>query len=310
MASVRAGKAWRRAIVAVALVGCGSSESASGIDPYDAGQDGWFDAGSDQGVDLGTIVHVDGGGFDGASDGDDAGWFNPLCGARHCDPDDPVICTSLPHDGGVDGDAADGDSGVVVVEGGTDAFVDEVAGSGTTSACRVVDDGTAIASVCAPAGTADEKAFCSTDADCKPGFACAGHGAQGQCFAYCCDAISASDGCPSGRYCTSLASFANPAQQVPICALLDECTLLASPDGCVTGSTCTVVTNAGDTACVPVGTGTEGGACPCAAGYVCTGASTARACRKLCRVDGDCAPEVCQPLPSIPVGFGLCAPAG
>jgi hypothetical protein len=239
-------------------------------------------------------------------------------------PDEAVICTPLPVDSGASADDAtdsDGDSSVdAASDGARDATVETAAmdapaefeappGSGSTNACRIVHDEVGIESVCAPAGRGAERDFCRSDADCKPGLGCVGSADVGQCLAYCCASTTASEGCAPKHYCTPLTRAARPDDRVPVCALIDGCPLLADPElTCLSGSTCTVVTNKGETACVPLGSGRELDPCPCDRGYFCAGPTDARLCRKLCTGSADCrSGESCQFVPTLPAGFGLCA---
>ncbi len=224
--------------------------------------------------------------------GDDGGHVE-LCGAvRRCDPDRTDICSSAPNDAGSDtGDA------------------DAVPDAPTLLACRVLREGGSVIASCAPAGTAADSAYCTSDDDCEPGLACVGD--PGRCLPYCCGATAGADPCGKARYCAALAVAARPNDRVPVCAPLDNCPLLQDQDHCPTGSSCTVVRNDGATTCVPIGSGQDFQACPCDRGYVCLGPDGNRLCRKLCKV-GDhtaCGAGTCEALSTIPSGFGICTAA-
>jgi len=223
-----------------------------------------------------------------------------LCGSMDkCVPDDPSECVLA--DGGVD-DAPTADA-------------DATDGSATKLGCRVVHGGKEnVLSACAPAGLGVESSFCSSDADCAPGLGCVGNPGSGICLKFCCKAASPSDViCPSTHYCTPLPLAAPPYDKVPVCAKLDNCTLLEEPSSkcTATKSTCTVVRNDGGTTCVPVGSGGECDDCKvsgCQANHACVGPSDNRRCRKLCHAgkDIECTPGRCEGVPTIPTGFGLC----
>jgi hypothetical protein len=218
-----------------------------------------------------------------------------LCGnLESCDPDYATICTPI-KDSGVtaDADAADAPS---------------------LLACRVVRSDNKVMAACAPAGKAIEDELCSGDEVCGPGLACIGdEPGIGRCLRYCCKAAlapAAPD--PAGtHYCTPKRLAGRTEDKVPVWVKLDNCTLLQDELQCPKNTACTVVTNDGKTTCVPRGTGREGARCevePCDQGYVCMG-TTERRCRKICvlKTGAGCADAaVCQALPTMPTGFGIC----
>jgi hypothetical protein len=228
--------------------------------------------------------------------------LSAFCGVmKKCVPDDPSECLLV--DGGRP-DVGAGDD----VDGALD-------GSATKLGCRVVRGSSNVESACAPAGIAPESSFCSSDADCAPGLACVGAGGTGICLRFCCKAASPSDPiCPSTHYCVPLLLAARPVDKVPVCAKLDNCTLLEDPSSkCTAGkSSCTVVRNDGGTTCVPIGAGGECDDCTisgCQANFACVGSADNRRCRKLCHAgsDSECDSKRCESVSTIPTGFGLCA---
>jgi hypothetical protein len=250
--------------------------------------------------------------------GTDTAVPNPLCGSLtpSCPPDDfdpdagPHTCT--PFDAGADG-------GTDVGSG--DALVD-TAGSGTRNACRVVKDGDASVTACAPAGSGALDSPCTRDADCSPGLTCVGPPTLGRCAPYCCTATPEYDPCHSLfpiRYCAPLPLAERPADRVPACIVPDECTLLA-PDTCSKDTTCTVVDSYGDRSCVLTGTLTDLACCStdpadgpsalCADGYACLGPLGDRVCRRICKI-GDTPSECvgsghCEAQSTFPSGYGIC----
>jgi hypothetical protein len=189
--------------------------------------------------------------------------------------------------------------------------------------CQVIENtkrkGTP-AAVCGPAGTGTEGSPCFSGEDCAPSLACVGDG-PGQCRAYCC---SGSEQCKlyPGTHCTDeplvLATKPSRVLEVPVCMPPVKCSL-AEPYPCDSGtcscpkdSACVVVSDDGTTSCVPVSElpsgeqGTEGKACPCAPGFVCSQTNT---CVQLCEVaaaESKCASGRCQASGALPSGWGTC----
>jgi hypothetical protein len=159
--------------------------------------------------------------------------------------------------------------------------------------------------VCSASGSQAAGDICLSSTDCQPGFGCV----NSACRAYCCGDLEA---CPAQTYCalqpmTEMGLVPSSAPEIPVCLPATNCELL-SDTSCPMGQTCTIVRVDGTTSCVAPGEGTLGGACPCAAGYVCsTGTNT---CKKLCKVDEpDCPVEApfCQGgATTYPTGFGVC----
>jgi hypothetical protein len=279
---------------------CGESRPGSCIPDLaatctmlDAGSDGGSepepDASSDEGSDISTDVRPD-----------------PIDATDAADATDGDATKTDARSDAPSSDAADG--------GDRDAF--DSAGSGTLRACRVIRDKNQPVTACAPAGTAPKDAWCTSDADCRPGLTCVGT-PSGRCLAYCCTATASNDPCQADRrYCTPLPLAERPTDRVPVCVEPDRCTLLAREpeERCPATTTCTVVTKYGDTSCVPVGTGRDLACCDttaCDEGYVCLGTAGDRRCRKLCHegADTECATGACERVSSIPAGFGICSVA-
>lgn len=294
MSSLRRIVTWVPALAGVALAAsCSTAQDAptgGDADPLDTGAD--------------TRVQV----FD---IGDDTPLKMSLCGdLERCDPDYPTICTPIADkDAGAETSSADADA-----ETPEDAPEDAAVDAPGLLACRVVRIDNKITSACAPAGKAGENDLCASDDICGPGLACVGDDpGVGRCLRYCCkEAVSPST--KSGtHYCTSRRLAARTEDRVPVWVKLDNCTLLEDELQCPKGTACTVVTNDGKTTCVPRGTGRDGARCEvdaCDRGYVCMG-STERRCRKVCvtgpKGSGGCADAgVCQALPTMPSGYGIC----
>jgi hypothetical protein len=174
-------------------------------------------------------------------------------------------------------------------------------------------------SACLPAGNGGVDAPCLGGSDCRPGLACVGKVA-GRCRPYCCD----HDACRAeGTHCSvePLVGVVVPAGEdspsAPVCVPAIACNLAedypCTPGGvcsCPEGTACMVVGSDGSTSCVPPGEGTEGEACPCAWGYVCS--SGANQCEKLCQTAApadDCGTGRCQTSPALPLGWGICVGA-
>jgi hypothetical protein len=100
----------------------------------------------------------------------------------------------------------------------------------------------------------------------------------------------------------------------PVCVPAIQCNLAEDyPCGdagvctCPEGTACMVVGTDATTSCVPPGDGTEGEACPCAWGHVCS-EGTGK-CLKLCQTAAptvDCGSGRCETSPALPLGWGVC----
>jgi hypothetical protein len=241
---------------------------------------------------------------------------NPLCGSG-CLPDDGYACPSA-GGGGAGGAAGAGNAPDAATE--LDAGADGDAGPPVpppAEGCGVSADksGSPVAA-CAPAGSGESGAPCVSEADCRAGLACVGEGNAGQCRPYCC---LEPDPCATDTYCAERKQKADlsPGQTplvVPVCVPADKCSLdepYPCPAGtsckCKDGTACTVVKDDGTTSCVPPGTGHAGDKCPCAAGYLCSQASTT--CLKLCSTNAatpECGSGKCVSVAYLPAGYGVC----
>lgn len=245
---------------------------------------------------------------------------NPLCGseADECVADfgSPGACAD--HDGGPPGptEAGVGDSGFDEDAGagfsppdlGADAEPAPANGYG----CHVTNDDGTPSSQCLPSGAGKDGSPCAASNDCAPGFACVGIENAAQCRPYCC---ADPDACPPSSFCTERPlRDSNGELEVPVCAPADNCNL-AEQYPCPSGSTCTcpaetacMVVREQTTSCIQPGTGTEGDACPCAWGHVCSKANNK--CLKLCQWTSsspECGSQKCVSVAYLPDGWGVCS---
>jgi len=138
---------------------------------------------------------------------------------------------------------------------------------------------------------------CSSGSDCAPGFDCVESEKGAVCRRYCCSGSCASQPSQNGgpTFC-DIRKLVDPAldqHPAPVCMPIKTCKLLRDGE-CVDKETCAIVTDTGDTGCVPKGNAKVGQLCDqehCDSGLTCLGSPGDRRCYKLCRVDGaDCAP--------------------
>jgi hypothetical protein len=234
---------------------------------------------------------------------------SPLCGVDYkavCDPD-KVAC---------------GPACATLAEPGMDAGGSGTGGGGTGAAC--VDAGSVFAChvdktvtpTCAVPGTVPEGYGCALSTDCAVGLECMSDVAasmQGVCRRYCCD-----NGCSSGTpsFCDIEVMYGR-SQEVPVCRLVEPCTLF--DDKCAQrNETCTIVNQqAGVTSCVVPESQKAGQSCEehkCAAGLACWGDPGERVCVQLCHWNGsDCpSPLTCQQNAAFSNDnlsqFGVCLP--
>jgi hypothetical protein len=233
----------------------------------------------------------------------DADSRNALCGTGGCNPDEAVTACSgagnAPSSGGAAGAAGQGAGGIT--------------GAGPALGCHVVKQVTGSTAatpvaVCSTAGGAKEQEPCQSQTDCGPALACVGAlgDSAGKCRPYCC---YGQESCGPGTYCTLVRAFEVTASvdalRVPACMVAGNCRLLDST-ACDPGLACTFVDGA--TTCLPAGSGTDGAACPCAAGYVCL--QSTGTCRRVCheRADAECGSGTCvSGGGTFPEGFGVCS---
>ena len=188
-----------------------------------------------------------------------------------------------PVDGGTDA----GDAGKVT-DGG-DAGPADAEPTGIV-ACRVAPlaSGVGVGPICAPAGTGQDGASCTSAASCAPGLECVGPTGAGVCHPYCCDntCITPPGGPDPGlgpAFCDIEPLYAFPATAVPVCVSKPSCSVFQP---CPTaGLTCTIVDYMGPTACVEPGPQGIGESCEqahCRADLTCWGTFPTRTCAQLC----------------------------
>jgi hypothetical protein len=263
------------ALVAVALAAVGSGCSFTAATNSAGNENGMLNPG-DSGVGDSS-----GGIADAAHDHQPALGYegSPLCNAsrgRGCYPDNPAtpqLCNLAPDGGTYDPKASYNKDGVL--------------------ACRVQRDGSTIKPVCESAGYGTDGVACTMSTDCSAGYECAG---TGHCQHYCCDGV-----CPGGPnvngkdlFCDIQPISEATSVKVPVCSVVNPCTLLASPTGCGDTETCSVVRGDGTTSCVTVGPQKAGDDCEydhCGRNLVCLGVPGLRKCFALCHVD---APVECS----------------
>lgn len=229
---------------------------------------------------------------------------SPLCGITddaglRCYPDDDIASSGTE----VDTCAPPLDAGLP----GLDANV-------VTAGCRLgARDGT-YAPTCS---TADARGVdgvtCTTGSDCARGYDCV-VGAKGSaCRRYCCSGSCSAAVSQNGgtTFCDVQTLVDFPDHKAPVCMPLKSCTLLAKDD-CGASETCAVVTEKGETGCVPVGPAKADEACDtnhCARNLTCLGSVGDRRCYELCRIDGnDCDPTKKCVTGSVfkDTAFGVC----
>lgn len=216
-----------------------------------------------------------------------------LCGgeASLCNPEDVEACGDVEHGGAGAG--------------------------GIQLACQVrVVEGEQVAE-CQPAGSGQASDPCVSPADCAPGYTCVGESGTSQCRKYCCSSAAV---CPEQTFCAQRSlrdlNGVQSAPRVPVCIPPTPCSLdepfpcdpaAEEPCSCQAGTACMVVRD-GLTSCATPGTGKAGESCPCAAGHVCSQATST--CLELCRfgnlTDEACGDGECQSSSSIPSSHGVC----
>ena len=216
---------------------------------------------------------------DAGAAGKDAKRGSPLCGVGtdHCTPDDDG--TSPPASG-------------VACATPPNAEVSEHDG------CRIGKTNGSFVPKCDKADPRGvDGVSCSSGSDCAPGFDCVEGEKGAVCRRYCCSGSCASQSSQNGgpTFC-DIRKLVDPAldqHPAPVCMPIKTCKLLRDGD-CGDRETCAIVTDTGDTGCVPKGNAKVGQLCDqehCDSGLTCLGSPGDRRCYKLCRVEGaDCAP--------------------
>ncbi|MDF2694227.1 MAG: hypothetical protein K0S65_2610 [Labilithrix sp.] len=236
---------------------------------------------------------------DAASDEEGTSRGSPLCGfaTDECIPDDDGT-TELA-------------AGAAPCATSPDAGVDV-----QYSGCRIAKTNDKVGPQCGaadPNGT--DGVSCNKGSDCAPGFDCV-EGEQGPvCHRYCCTGTCESQSSRNGgpTFC-DIRTLVDPnlAQHMaPVCMPIKTCRLLREGE-CGDKETCAVVTEKGDTGCVPRGDAKAGESCDnvhCDENLTCLGSPGDRRCYKLCRVDGaDCNPMMTCTTGSVfqDTTFGVC----
>jgi hypothetical protein len=210
-----------------------------------------------------------------------------LCGAIAkdvCAPDDDG---QTPRDGYGTSEAC-----ASVPDGGLAGTSD----AGAAKGCRIAraTDGSSFAPKCEeanPEGT--DGAPCGEGRDCAPGFDCIEEEKSPVCRHYCCSGSCENQlSQNAGKTFCDIRKLANLDQHlVPVCMPIKACKLLRHGE-CSDKETCAVVTENGDTGCVPRGNAKVDMPCDeehCDSNLTCLGTPGARKCFQLCRVDGsDC----------------------
>lgn len=157
-------------------------------------------------------------------------------------------------------------------------------------------------------------AVCTQGSDCAPGFDCIEGDKGSSCRRYCCSGtctgqLSSSS---SATFCDVRKLGSADQEIVPVCMPIKTCKLLFEGD-CGDKETCAVVTEKGETSCVPKGDAKVGASCDdthCDTNLNCLGNPGDRHCYKLCRMDqgGDCATgETCTTGAVFPdTTYGVC----
>lgn len=135
---------------------------------------------------------------------------------------------------------------------------------------------------------------CERGTECAPGFECVDSDRGGVCRRYCCSANSCSEqvsmsGGPT--FCDIQRMVDDSSHLAPVCMPLKKCKLLHDGD-CSTNETCGIVTDKGESGCVPTGNAAVGAPCDdehCKEQLTCLGSPGDKRCFKVCRTNGtDC----------------------
>jgi hypothetical protein len=143
---------------------------------------------------------------------------------------------------------------------------------------------------CGTTGDGVEGSPCSSPSDCGPALGCAAE-LTSVCRPYCCASL---ESCPAYTRCVEEPMAGPVPAPIPVCVPFKSCQLL-NDSTCADGGICEVVRQDGTPGCVPPGSGTDGQACPCAAGYTCS--TFDNTCQRLCYTNdgGICGPnQICQ----------------
>lgn len=229
---------------------------------------------------------------------------SPLCGSESvCSPDDDGTATLAK---GAAGCEPDSDAGL---GGATDA---------AASGCRLgtTDGGGA----CYPANRRGvDGAHCEHGSDCAPGFDCVEAEKGSVCRRYCCSGTCEGQTSQNGEptFCDVRKLVDVNPRKAPVCMPVKRCTLL-DPESCEPKETCAVVSEKGETGCVPQGTARTGESCDgehCQVDLTCLGSPGDRRCYKLCRTTATAGEQTgqCGPMQTCMTGsifvdttFGVC----
>lgn len=205
---------------------------------------------------------------------------NPLCGVgpNHCTPDD---------------DGTEPSASGVACATPPNADVPEHEG------CRIGKANDAFVPMCDEADPRGvDGVACASGSDCAPGFDCVEGDKGAVCRRYCCsDSCAARSSQNGGPTFCDIRELVDPALDrhlAPVCMPIKTCKLLRDGE-CGDDETCAIVTDTGDTGCVPKGSAEVGQLCDeehCGSDLTCLGSPGDRRCYRLCRVDGaDCGPS-------------------
>jgi hypothetical protein len=229
---------------------------------------------------------------------------SPLCGVtdEKCDPDDDGLPKNNTNPPPANEPASPNPTTSVCAP--PDAGTSSSSSGGTVSdasllanACRVgkiANDGYAPVNCQLADRGGSDGAACQRGSDCAPGFECIDSDKGGVCRRYCCSGSCGDHTSQNGgpTFC-DIQTQLDVSHKAPVCMPLKKCKLLRAGE-CTANETCAIVTEKGDTGCVPKGTVKAGGSCDedhCASAagteeLTCLGTPGDRRCYQLCRMDG------------------------
>jgi hypothetical protein len=153
--------------------------------------------------------------------------------------------------------------------------------------------------------------------NCEQGYACADIGGGPLCYKTCdlqndqqCGAVT---GMSSDYVCTGF-TIGGQSSIVGLCVGQDLCNPAEKAAACPQGETCSIVSQSGETGCVPAGTAMLGDACNqqnnCMSGGVCLNVGDGQLCYEACDAQNPCTTgtDRCQMLQGIP--WGICLAMG
>jgi hypothetical protein len=162
----------------------------------------------------------------------------------------------------------------------------------------------------APAGR--DGASCTGGDQCAPGFDCIAGDKGATCRHYCCSGTCKGNLSNGGATFCDVQNLVSVPNKAPVCMPIKRCDTLLGNGECSQNESCTVVTEGGDTGCVPNGERQVGASCDdahCAAKLTCLGQPGSRKCFKLCKVNASDCPNTQTCVPSAAfqdADFGIC----